>query len=61
MLSSIFVKDIIKRGSNFSKTAHKVTKIVAETKEYLQCFDIGGGSSLLNCLSFLGIWLNSAT
>ena len=39
----------------------KVTIIVAETKEHLQFFDIGGRSPLLNCLSFLRIGLNSAT
>ena len=43
------------------KMVHKVTIIVAETKEHLQFFDIGGRSPLLNCLSFLRIGLDSAT
>ena len=61
MLSSVFLKESIKQGSNIDKTVHKATILVAETKEHLQFFDIGGRSPLLNNLSFLRIGLNSAT
>ena len=44
-----------------AKMVHKVTIIVAETKEYLQFFDISKRSPLLNSLSFIRIGIDSAT
>ena len=53
-------KEEYKEGQQCLQKVHKVAIIVAETKQDLQLFDIAGGITLLNCLTFLGIWLNSA-
>ena len=51
-----------KKGAAKSiKKKHNLTIKAAETKDYLQNFDIGRRSLLLNSLNSLGIWFNSAT
>ena len=60
MPSNLFVKKNIKRDSFICKMAHKATITLAETKEHLQFFNIGGRSLLFNFLNFLKIRLDSA-